>query len=96
MSVFWPGKKTIQIDEEDYDYEGELDENGVAVGNGVANNDEMMKKFTGTFFNGLPNGVCKSKFRLTSVGVCLTYTGEDAGEWKNGLEHGKMTCSSDT
>ena len=51
------GNKTVSINGDAWDYEGEINEDGLACGQGVATRDKA--KFTGTFFNDKLEGICK-------------------------------------
>ena len=91
------GKKKIHIkgvnryfpeEGEDWDYEGELDQDGLACGMGELSNKDGNHSYTGCFVN--------DKFE--GIGVYAypnEYRRNDDdtfdGEWKNGLKHGKIT-----
>ena len=51
------GKKEIQIDGEDYDYQGELDQENLPSGIGEAFN--KYTKYSGMWLNGEPYGASK-------------------------------------
>ena len=51
------GKTKVMSDGIEYDYEGEVDQDGKACGIGVANGT---MRYEGTFFNGKAHGICKS------------------------------------
>ena len=56
------GKKLLTIFIGDYDYEGEIDEQGKACGYGIAVSvKEPDSRWEGTFQNDLPHGFCRYK-----------------------------------